>query len=82
MHYCLIIGNLSDVLSITLDDVAHARYAAHMGHASSCAVHIGGALPRPCLQALMIAVLVCPSHRTFGSDCKSVMNGYRDEQVD
>ena len=72
MHYCLIIGNLSDILSITLDDVAHARYAAHMG----------GALPRPCLQALMIAVLVCPSHRTFGSDCKSVMNGYRDEQVD
>ena len=51
MHYCLIIGNLSDILSITLDDGAHARYAAHMGHASSCAVHIGGeAPPRPCLQ--------------------------------
>ena len=43
---------VSVILRITIDDVAHARYAAHMGHASSCAVHIGGeAPPRPCLQA-------------------------------
>ncbi len=35
-----------------LDDLAHASFPAHMGRASSCAVHIGGdARPRPCLQA-------------------------------
>jgi len=44
------------ILSFTLDDVARARYAVYMGHASSCAAHIGGeAPPRPCLQALLIA---------------------------
>jgi hypothetical protein len=33
------------VLNITLDDVARARYATHVGHANSCTVHIGGQAP-------------------------------------
>src|SRR6266540_90519 len=40
------------ILSTTLDDLARASFPAHMGRASSCAVHIGGdARPRPCSQA-------------------------------
>jgi hypothetical protein len=40
------------ILSTTLDDLARASSAAHMGRASSRAIHIGGdARPRPCLQA-------------------------------
>ena len=40
------------LLNTTLDDLARASFPAHMGRASSCAVHIGGdARPRPCLQA-------------------------------
>ena len=30
------------ILSTTLDDLARASFPAHMGRASSCAVHIGG----------------------------------------
>ena len=40
------------ILSATLDDLARASFPAHMGHASSCSVHIEGhERPRPCLQA-------------------------------
>src|SRR6266508_1570935 len=40
------------ILSTTLDDLARASFPAHMGHASSCAVHIGGdSRARPCVQA-------------------------------
>ena len=40
------------ILGTTLDDLARASFPAHMGRASSCAVHFGGdARPRPCLQA-------------------------------
>src|SRR6266446_4663259 len=36
------------ILSTTLDDLARASFPAHMGRASSSAVHIGGdARPRP-----------------------------------
>jgi hypothetical protein len=40
------------ILTTTLDDLARASFPAHMGRASSCALHSGGdARPRPCLQA-------------------------------
>ena len=40
------------ILTTTLDDLARASFPAHMGRASSRAVHIGrDARPRPYLQA-------------------------------
>ena len=40
------------IFSTTLDELARASFSANMGHASSCAVHIGGEAPPQCSATL------------------------------